>query len=61
MVLAATALLAENLSPDRQTIRDWLDANICRCTGYQTIIEAIEMVAAQRRTQSLATDVEAAD
>lgn len=61
MVLAATALLAENPSPDRQAIRDWLDANICRCTGYQTIIEAIEMVAAQRRTQSLATDVEAAD
>lgn len=61
MVLSATALLAEHPSPDRQTIRDWLDANVCRCTGYQSIIEAIELVAAQRRMQSLATTTEAAD
>ncbi len=59
MVLSATALLAEDPSPDRQAIRDWLDANICRCTGYQTIIEAIELVAAQRRTRSLAAAAEA--
>jgi aerobic carbon-monoxide dehydrogenase small subunit len=34
--------LTQNLSPDRATIRDWLSANICRCTGYQMIIEAVE-------------------
>jgi carbon-monoxide dehydrogenase small subunit len=42
MIMAAKALLAENPAPDRATIRDWLSANVCRCTGYQMIIEAVE-------------------
>jgi carbon-monoxide dehydrogenase small subunit len=42
MILAAKALLAEHPVPDRATIRDWLSANVCRCTGYQMIIEAVE-------------------
>ncbi len=61
MVLSATALLAAHPSPDRQTICDWLDANLCRCTGYQVIIEAVELAARRRQSQSVTSDAEAAD
>ncbi len=42
MIMAAKALLAQSPSPDRAAIRDWLSANVCRCTGYQMIVEAVE-------------------
>ncbi len=42
MILLTKALLAVNPAPDRATIRDWLSANVCRCTGYQMIVEAVE-------------------
>ena len=45
MVLAATSLLAENPSPSSDEIRHALEGNICRCTGYQNIVDAIEAVA----------------
>jgi carbon-monoxide dehydrogenase small subunit len=45
MVLAAVSLLAENPSPTETEIRHALEGNICRCTGYQNIVEAIEAVA----------------
>ena len=45
MVLAATSLLAENPSPSEEQIRHALEGNICRCTGYQNIVDAIEAVA----------------
>ena len=45
MVLAATSLLAENPSPTTDEIKHALEGNICRCTGYQNIIDAIEAVA----------------
>jgi len=45
MVLAAVGLLAENPSPTGDEIRHALEGNICRCTGYQNIIDAIEAVA----------------
>ncbi|MEC9345427.1 MAG: (2Fe-2S)-binding protein [Pseudomonadota bacterium] len=48
MVISATALLAAHPAPDRATIVGWLGANVCRCTGYQMIIEAIELAAARR-------------
>jgi carbon-monoxide dehydrogenase small subunit len=49
MILAAKALLAANPAPDRAMIRDWLSANVCRCTGYQMIIEAVEDAARRLR------------
>jgi carbon-monoxide dehydrogenase small subunit len=45
MILAAVSLLAENPHPDAAEIRHALEGNICRCTGYQNIVNAIEAVA----------------
>jgi carbon-monoxide dehydrogenase small subunit len=44
MVLSATALLANNTSPTRPEIQKALEGNLCRCTGYNKIVEAIESV-----------------
>jgi carbon-monoxide dehydrogenase small subunit len=49
MLLTAQALLAENPTPSRDEIREYLSGNYCRCTGYQAIVDAIESVAAARR------------
>ena len=45
MILAAVSLLAENPHPSATEIRHALEGNICRCTGYQNIVDAIEAVA----------------
>ena len=45
MILAAVSLLAENPRPSADEIRHALEGNICRCTGYQNIVAAIEAVA----------------
>ncbi len=45
MLMAATALLAENPRPSEDDIRAAIDGNLCRCTGYQQIVEAIADVA----------------
>jgi len=44
MVLAAASLLSENPSPGEAEIRHALEGNICRCTGYQNIVDAIAAV-----------------
>jgi len=41
MILLAKALLDENPDPTWEEIQEYMDANICRCTGYQMIIESI--------------------
>jgi CO/xanthine dehydrogenase Mo-binding subunit/aerobic-type carbon monoxide dehydrogenase small subunit (CoxS/CutS family) len=43
MVMASTAALRENAFADREEIKERLGGNICRCTGYQKIIDAVEM------------------
>jgi aerobic-type carbon monoxide dehydrogenase small subunit (CoxS/CutS family) len=45
MILSIVALLRENGDPDEPTIRRWLAGNLCRCTGYGPIIEAVREVA----------------
>ncbi|MFZ0449885.1 MAG: (2Fe-2S)-binding protein [Desulfatiglandaceae bacterium] len=42
MILSAKALLDRNSHPDEQEIRTAISGNLCRCTGYQKIVEAIE-------------------
>ena len=45
MLMSATALLRENPHPSEEEIRKAIQGNICRCTGYVNIIEAIKAVA----------------
>jgi aerobic carbon-monoxide dehydrogenase small subunit len=45
MLMTALHLLERNPAPDRRTIREELSGNICRCTGYQGIVDAIESLA----------------
>ena len=42
MVMSAIDLLQKNKDPSEQEIRDWLEGNICRCTGYQNIVAAVK-------------------
>ncbi len=51
MVLASEALLLRNLEPTREEIRVALTGNLCRCTGYQQIVDAVEATARQRLAQ----------
>ena len=45
MVLAAVSLLAEHPNPSEAEIRDGLEGNLCRCTGYQNIVKAVQAAA----------------
>ena len=47
MVMRAVDLLQKNKNPSEQEIRDWLEGNICRCTGYQGIIAAVKDAASK--------------
>jgi aerobic-type carbon monoxide dehydrogenase small subunit (CoxS/CutS family) len=50
MVVAAEAFLGRNPAPTREEIRAGIAGNLCRCTGYQQIVDAIEATAARRRS-----------
>jgi aerobic-type carbon monoxide dehydrogenase small subunit (CoxS/CutS family) len=50
MLMSAQALLERNPSPSRTEIREALAGNLCRCTGYQAMIEAVELAAARMRS-----------
>jgi len=45
MLMASTALLKENPKPTKEQIKEGIDGNICRCTGYNSIIRAVTAVA----------------
>ena len=47
MVMSAAALLKDNPKPTEQEVRDYLEGNICRCTGYHNIIKAIMAASGQ--------------
>ena len=47
MVMSAVDLLKKNNNPSEQEIRDWLEGNICRCTGYQGIVAAVKDAASK--------------
>ena len=48
MLLTAQELLAHDIAPSRETIREHMSGNYCRCTGYQAIIDAVETTAKRR-------------
>ena len=54
MIMVAADLLARNGSPSDEEIREALDGNICRCTGYQNIVAAIREAASMIRTGATA-------
>lgn len=51
-LLAAKALLAREADPSRDRIREELSGNLCRCTGYLKIYEAVELAAARMRGEA---------
>jgi len=51
MIMAAKALLDERPDPDAAAVRRWMEGNICRCTGYQTIVEAVLDAAGPTRSR----------
>lgn len=53
-LLTAEALLAGNPKPTRQVIKEALAGNLCRCTGYLKIYEAVELAAARMRGEDAA-------
>jgi carbon-monoxide dehydrogenase small subunit len=48
MIIAASQLIDRNPNPSRDEIRHGLEGNLCRCTGYQHIVEAVEYAAAKK-------------
>jgi aerobic-type carbon monoxide dehydrogenase small subunit (CoxS/CutS family) len=55
-LLVAEALLATNLRPTRPQIAEALAGNLCRCTGYLKIFEAVELAAARMRGETTAPE-----
>jgi carbon-monoxide dehydrogenase small subunit len=45
MVMAATSLLKENPTPSETEIREGLEGNLCRCTGYHNIVKSVQTAA----------------
>ena len=52
MVMSAVDLVRHNADPTEHQVREWLEGNICRCTGYHNIVEAVQAAAARMRPQS---------
>lgn len=51
-LMLATAFLRENAAPNDEEMREALSSNLCRCTGYQGIVEAVRDVADQRAEET---------
>ena len=49
MVMSAVDLVQRNPNPDEHEVREWLEGNICRCTGYHNIVKAIQHAAREMR------------
>ncbi|TCJ13712.1 (2Fe-2S)-binding protein [Rubrobacter taiwanensis] len=45
MIMASVSLLKENPDPSEEEIREGLEGNLCRCTGYENIVKAVRMAA----------------
>ncbi|TVQ31313.1 MAG: (2Fe-2S)-binding protein [Geminicoccaceae bacterium] len=56
MIMSAVDLLQHNASPSETEIREWLEGNICRCTGYHNIVKAIDAAAKSMAGQKIAAE-----
>ncbi len=52
MVLSALDLVARHPDPDEKTIREALEGNLCRCTGYHNIVKAVKQAAAAMKQEA---------
>jgi carbon-monoxide dehydrogenase small subunit len=52
MIMAAVDLLAENPNPTEEEIREGLEGNLCRCTGYQNIVRAVQAASEAKRIKA---------
>ncbi|MGI9262867.1 MAG: (2Fe-2S)-binding protein, partial [Woeseiaceae bacterium] len=52
MIMSALDLVRVNPDPDEKEIREWLEGNLCRCTGYQNIVRAVKAGAEAMRGDS---------
>ncbi|MFI5104895.1 MAG: (2Fe-2S)-binding protein [Terriglobales bacterium] len=55
MIVAATQILQRNPDPSEEEIRQGLEGNLCRCTGYQHIIQAVQCAAKKMKSKPAAT------
>jgi carbon-monoxide dehydrogenase small subunit len=56
MIMAARDLLRNNPDPSEEEIREGIEGNLCRCTGYQNIVRAVQAAAAESAAPSAATE-----
>lgn len=58
-IVSAFALLGENINPSRQDVRDWFQRhrNICRCTGYKPLVDAVMAAAKVMRGEASMADI----
>jgi carbon-monoxide dehydrogenase small subunit len=65
MIMASIDLLQENPDPTETEVREGIEGNLCRCTGYQNIVRAVQQAAAEMRgagnAQPAAVDTAASD
>ena len=52
MILAAYALLRHSPDPSEREIREALDGNLCRCTGYVKIVQAVQLAAGRMKAHA---------
>jgi aerobic carbon-monoxide dehydrogenase small subunit len=57
MIMAALDLLRENADPSDEEVREGLEGNLCRCTGYQNIVRAVKRAAGDMRQQPAQEEV----
>jgi len=58
LILTADEILSRNPNLDRESIREALSGNVCRCTGYHAIIDAVEAVRDQRQSTRVAGETD---
>lgn len=61
MLLTSKELLEDNPTPDRDEIREAVSNNLCRCTGYQDIIDSVDLAAEKMQEQEVGTPAEVDD